>query len=81
MKKTTVLLAVLFMCSVSSIQAKQFFPLNTEALAKGKIEPVKTAFVKKEVKPTGIQIENKHILVKIDYTGKIYDRRTMFASR
>ena len=42
------------------------------AYAQGKFEIQKTAFVQKEPVVEKIQIESKHILVKVDYTGKIF---------
>ena len=56
--------------SFGTANAKFVHRWDADSLSKGKFVPVKTAFVKKEVKVEGIQIENKHILVKIDYTGK-----------
>lgn len=49
------------------------------AYAQGKFEIQKTAFVQKEPVVEIIQIESKHILVKVDYTGKIFRKGYAFA--
>ena len=49
------------------------------AYAQGKFEIQKTAFVQKEPVVEKIQIESKHILVKVDYTGKIFRKGYAFA--
>lgn len=78
MKKTFLILAAgLFVFGTAN--AKFVHRWDTDSLSKGKFVPVKTAFVKKEVKVEGIQIENKHILVKIDYTGKIFTEPSLIA--
>ncbi len=49
------------------------------AYAQGKFEIQKTAFVQKAPVVEKIQIESKHILVKVDYTGKIFRKGYAFA--
>ena len=78
MKKLCLMLAAGLLV-FGTANAKFVHRWDAEALSKGKFVPTKTAFVKKEVKVEGIQIENKHILVKIDYTGKVFSQARLLA--
>ena len=69
MKKIFLILAAGLLV-FGTANAKFVHRWDADSLSKGKFVPVKTAFVKKEVKVEGIQIENKHILVKDRLHGK-----------
>lgn len=78
MKKVLLVLAA-GLLAFGTANAKFVHRWDADSLFKGKFVPTKTAYVKKEFKAKGIQIESKHILVKVDYTGKIFPMPSMIA--
>lgn len=82
MKKAIVLLALGTLTLAGAVNAKIIHRWDPVQLAQGKFVPVKSAFVKKEeIQLTNINVENKHILVKIDYTGKLFTEPRMLARK
>lgn len=81
MKVGTCVLAACLLAASAAANAKIVHRWSPEALAQGKFVAEKTAFVRKEVKQEGIQVENKHILVKVDYTGKLFHEPYMVAKK
>lgn len=82
MKVGICVLAACLLAASAAANAKIVHRWSPEALAQGKFVAEKTAFVRKEVKQGGrIQVENKHILVKVDYTGKLFQEPYMVAKK
>lgn len=81
MKVGICVLAACLLAASATANAKIVHRWSPEALAQGKFVAEKTAFVRKDVKQEGIQVENKHILVKVDYTGKLFQEPYMVAKK
>lgn len=81
MKICAVPLALLLVVFSCSSQAKLVGRWDPAAYENGKFEVQKTAFVKKEVAEERIKIESKHILVKVDYTGKLFKKDFAYAKK
>lgn len=81
MKKLVMSLIALSVCFSGAASAKLVGRWDPAAFAQGRYDVQKTAFVKAEVPREGIQIESKHILVKVDYTGKVFRKDTAFAKK
>ncbi len=82
MKVGICVLAACLLAASAAANAKIVHRWSPEALAQGKFVAEKTAFVRKEVKQGGgIRVENKHILVKVDYTGKLFQEPYMVAKK
>lgn len=82
MKVGICVLSACLLAASAAANAKIVHRWSPEALAQGKFVAEKTAFVRKEVKQGGgIQVENKHILVKVDYTGKLFQEPYMVAKK
>lgn len=82
MKVGICVLAACLLAASAAANAKIVHRWSPEALAQGKFVAEKTAFVRKEVKQGGgMQVENKHILVKVDYTGKLFQEPYMVAKK
>ena len=81
MKKFVLPVVALLVCFSSAANAKLVGRWDPAAFAQGKYDVQKTAFVKVEAPKPAIQIESKHILVKVDYTGKIFKSETAFAKK
>ena len=81
MKLKILLLAVVMTGFSFSASAKIVHRWDPQSLSQGKFVVEKTAFIRKEAFEPSYQIESKHILVKVDYTGKLFLKKTMFAKR
>lgn len=81
MKKFVIPFIALLVCFSGAANAKLIGRWDPAAFAQGRYDVQKTAFVKVEAPKPAIQIESKHILVKVDYTGKIFKTESTFAKR